>query len=91
LNAEIELYCNAEFFGVLSQLADELRFVFITSNASVMPGMMLQPMRFKPRLKASELKVVVSEHTKCVRCWHQRPDVGGMQSILSFVDVAWKT
>ena len=27
-------------------------------------------------LDGLKLKVVVSEHKKCVRCWHQRPDVG---------------
>jgi isoleucyl-tRNA synthetase len=27
-------------------------------------------------LDGLKLKVRVSEHQKCVRCWHQRPDVG---------------
>jgi isoleucyl-tRNA synthetase len=27
-------------------------------------------------IEGIKLKVVVSEHEKCVRCWHQRPDVG---------------
>ncbi|MFA6162071.1 MAG: isoleucine--tRNA ligase [Methylobacter sp.] len=77
LNAEVELYCNAEFFGALNQLADELRFVFITSNASVMPGYDAPSDAIQTEVEGVRLKVVVSEHKKCVRCWHQRPDVGG--------------
>jgi isoleucyl-tRNA synthetase len=77
LNAEVELYCNAEFFDALNQLADELRFVFITSNASVMPGYDVPSDAIQTEVEGVRLKVVVSEHAKCVRCWHQRPDVGG--------------
>jgi len=42
-------------------------------------------------LEGVKLKVIVSEHKKCVRCWHQRYDVVNMQLILSYAAVAWKT
>ncbi len=76
LNAEIELYCNVDFFDVLSQLANELHFIFITSNASVTTEHNAPTGAIQTEIDGIKLKVVVSEHQKCVRCWHQRPDVG---------------
>ncbi|MGZ8184301.1 MAG: isoleucine--tRNA ligase, partial [Methylobacter sp.] len=76
LNAEIELYCNAEFFDDLNRLSDELRFIFITSNASVMAEGNAPEDAIQTEIDGVKLRVVVSEHEKCVRCWHQRPDVG---------------
>ncbi|MDO9267910.1 MAG: isoleucine--tRNA ligase [Methylobacter sp.] len=76
LNAEIELYCNTEFLDALSQLSDELRFIFITSNASVMAEQNASEEAIQTEIDGVKLKVVVSEHQKCVRCWHQRPEVG---------------
>jgi isoleucyl-tRNA synthetase len=76
LNAELELYCNAEFFEALNQLKDELHFIFITSNATVMAEQNVPDDAIQTEIEGVKLKVVVSEHEKCVRCWHQRPDVG---------------
>jgi isoleucyl-tRNA synthetase len=76
LNAEVELYCNAEFFDVLKQLADELHFIFITSNALLMAEHFCPDDAIQTELEGVKIKVKVSEHKKCVRCWHQRYDVG---------------
>ncbi|MDP1667244.1 MAG: isoleucine--tRNA ligase [Methylobacter sp.] len=76
LNAEIELYCNTEFLDALSQLSDELRFIFITSNASAMAEQNASEEAIQTEIDGVKLKVVVSDHQKCVRCWHQRPEVG---------------
>jgi len=76
LNAELELYCNAEFFDVLKQLSNELHFIFITSNALVIGEHNAPEEAIQTEIEGIKLKVVVSEHDKCVRCWHQRPDVG---------------
>jgi isoleucyl-tRNA synthetase len=76
LNAEVELYCNAEYFEVLNRLADELHFVFITSNATVMAEQFCPEDAIQTEIYGVRLKVIVSEHQKCVRCWHQRYDVG---------------
>jgi len=76
LNAELELYCNADFLDTLSQLSDELRFIFIASNATVMAEQSAPEEAIQTEIEGVKLKVVVSEHEKCVRCWHQRPDVG---------------
>ncbi|MGR8981388.1 MAG: isoleucine--tRNA ligase [Gammaproteobacteria bacterium] len=76
LNAEIELYCNDEYLHALNRLADELHFVFITSNASVMAEQFDPDDAIPTEIDGVKVKVVVSEHKKCVRCWHQRYDVG---------------
>ena len=76
LNAEVELYCKPEFFAVLNQLAGELHFIFITSNASVMAEQFCPDDAIQTEVDGVKLKVIVSEHKKCVRCWHQRYDVG---------------
>ena len=79
LNAEIELYCNAEFFDALSRLSSELRFIFIVSNAKVTAASNAAGDAIQTEIDGVKLKVIVSEHQKCVRCWHQRPDVGQHQ------------
>lgn len=79
LNAELELYCNTEFFDDLNRLSDELRFIFITSNATVMAEQNAPEDAIQTEIEGIKLKVIVSEHEKCVRCWHQRPDVGATE------------
>ncbi|OWQ88790.1 hypothetical protein CDN99_15020 [Roseateles aquatilis] len=64
LQAEVTLGVNAQDLALLSSLGDDLKFVLITSAASV--------------VAADELSVTVtpSRHQKCERCWHYRDDVG---------------
>jgi len=76
LNAEVELYCNDDFFTELNRLAGELHFVFITSNAVVIAEQFSPEDAIQTEVEGVKLKVLVSEHKKCVRCWHQRYDVG---------------
>ncbi len=67
LQAELEFYASEANFDAMSSLADDLRFVTITSSAKVV----------KVKTDA-EQKIVVkaSKFTKCERCWHCRADVG---------------
>ena len=76
LNADVELYCNEEYSGILNQLAGELHFVFITSGASVFEQKFCPDDALETELEGLKLKVTASEHPKCVRCWHQCHDVG---------------
>ena len=76
LNAELELYCNPTYLEILNQLQGELHFVFITSNASVMAEQFCPEDALQTDVDGVKLKVIISEHQKCVRCWHQRYDVG---------------
>ncbi len=65
LAAEVDVYATAEDYALLARLGDDLRFVFITSRATV-------------HLVESDPHILVkaSTHQKCERCWHYRLDVG---------------
>ena len=67
LQAEVEIRASGEKRAVLAALKDDLRFVLITSRASV-TGVA------KPEEEAT--LVTPSPHAKCERCWHYRSDVG---------------
>jgi isoleucyl-tRNA synthetase len=67
LQAELEFYATAEYFDALSRLADDLRFVTITSSAKVYKV---------PSDAEQKVAVKASAHQKCDRCWHYRDDVG---------------
>jgi isoleucyl-tRNA synthetase len=75
LNAEIELYCNGEYVELLNKLENELHFIFITSNASVIADQYSPDDAIQTEIEGIKLKVIVSANPKCVRCWHQRFDV----------------
>ena len=78
LDAEVRLYCSGDLQTELAGLSDELRFVFITSAASVHP----ESERPHDAVAAGEdgapfwLSVTTTEAQKCIRCWHRRDDVG---------------
>jgi isoleucyl-tRNA synthetase len=76
LDAEVDLYCDPSWFGRLSRLGDELRFVFITSYARVHPWEEKTPDAVATGIKGLSVQVAPSSHPKCVRCWHHREDVG---------------
>jgi len=64
LQAEVAIEAPEPAYTALASLGDDLRFVTITSAASVKPG--------------AELTIAVTPSTnpKCERCWHWRADVG---------------
>ncbi|MFL6578677.1 MAG: class I tRNA ligase family protein, partial [Povalibacter sp.] len=79
LDAEVDLYVGPKLFDTLAPLGAELRFVFITSEARVHPA----SQRPADAIAAQEddrneawILVRPTQYTKCVRCWHKRPDVG---------------
>ena len=76
LDAEVELYCDERLAEVLRGLGDELRFALITSYASVAPIDSAPPEAVDTELSGLRVAAWVSEHAKCVRCWHHREDVG---------------
>ena len=77
LDAEIDLYCDAQMKAILSKLGDELRFVLITS-AVRLHDITQKPSNTVEIDEASGVALTVnaSEHTKCVRCWHHSEDIG---------------
>ncbi len=75
LQADVTLYANAKLLKQLKLIGDELRFVFITASAKILPEAE-KPHDAKVALPGLWLKVVVSKQQKCVRCWHCCEDVG---------------
>ena len=75
LGAEVILYCDEKLQIELQKLANELRFVLITSTAEIRP---LGEAHNAVATDVVGLQVAVkkSEHAKCERCWHHRADVG---------------
>jgi len=65
LAAELDIYANGVVHKSLSHLGNDLRFVFITSRATV-----------HHREGPVTATVTPSPHRKCERCWHYRADVG---------------
>jgi len=79
LDAEVKLFCSDKLLKSLSALEDELRFVLITSYASVHPASESPETSEIFGLENGEtisIHVEKSSHNKCTRCWHLREDVG---------------
>jgi len=66
LAAELDIRTDGKAFESLTRMGEDLKFVLITSRASV------------ARANGSPVAVEVkpSKHPKCERCWHYREDVG---------------
>jgi isoleucyl-tRNA synthetase len=67
LQADVDVWAAGERHAALATLGDDLRFVMITSRATLHAA----------AAEADERVVVTpSAHAKCDRCWHWRADVG---------------
>ncbi len=67
LQAELTIKASAAKYRLLSSLDDDLKFVFITSQATLV----------EVESEADEgVAVAASAAAKCERCWHYRADVG---------------
>jgi isoleucyl-tRNA synthetase len=79
LDAAVSVSCTPEWFERLSALGDELRFLFITSEARVQRAS-TPPAGSVPATAAGPAGIWISvgatDAPKCVRCWHRRADVG---------------
>ena len=76
LDTAVTLYADAGLAATLAALGDELRFVLITSAATVLPLAEAPDGAAGTELAGLRLQVVPSEAPKCERCWHRREDVG---------------
>ena len=67
LQAELDIHASGATYDALARLGDDLRFVLITSRATL------------HRAEGSPVVVDVeaSKKLKCERCWHYRADVNG--------------
>ncbi len=66
LQAELDIYASGEAYEYFSRLKDDLRFVLITSRATL----------HQQESGNVRAEVMPSTHKKCDRCWHYRADVG---------------
>ena len=67
LQAEVTIRAAGEAYDALASLNDDLKFVLITSSATLV----------KVDAEADEgVDVIASKYMKCERCWHYRADVG---------------
>jgi isoleucyl-tRNA synthetase len=76
LQAEVTLYVDSNLFTLISKLEDELRFVLITSAATVIKNNDASKDGVATEIEGLSVKVSVSSAQKCSRCWHHREDIG---------------
>ena len=63
LQAEVDFTAAGEDYDALASLGEDLKFLMLTSAATLRKG------------DALAVKVAPSPHAKCERCWHYRADV----------------
>ena len=76
LEARVDLYCSDKLKAMLDNVADELRFVLITSYADVHGLDKRGDTAAATERDDLFVSAAALEHGKCVRCWHRREDVG---------------
>ncbi len=76
LAAEVSLYCSDELATLLKKLGSELRFALMVSAAEVKPLQAADENAVNTDVKGLQLIIRASGHSKCVRCWHHRADIG---------------
>jgi isoleucyl-tRNA synthetase len=82
LDAEVTIQADPSLRARLQTLGDELRFVLITSSATLAPLQASDADEVNRLADGSRFRIVASasEQAKCVRCWHHRADVGSNSS-----------
>ena len=78
LDAEVTILADQALLDQLQVISEELRFVLITSAATLAPLESVESEGVFTMRNGSRILVraVPSEYPKCVRCWHHREEVG---------------
>jgi isoleucyl-tRNA synthetase len=78
LDAEVTILADQVLIDQLQVISDELRFVLITSSATLGRLDSVEAEGSFTLRNGSKIRVQAtpSEYPKCVRCWHHREDVG---------------
>ncbi|QJU38423.1 isoleucine--tRNA ligase [Serratia marcescens] len=77
LEAAVTLYADSELAARLNSLQDELRFVLLTSAASVVPlAEAPADAQASELLKGLKIAFSTAPGEKCPRCWHYTTDIG---------------
>ncbi|WP_153914106.1 isoleucine--tRNA ligase [Shewanella sp. TC10] len=80
LEAEVTLFADADLASQLAKVADELRFVLLTSKTDVEALDSAPADAIETELNSLKLMVSKSSAQKCERCWHYSDDVGTIES-----------
>ncbi|QDP02047.1 isoleucine--tRNA ligase [Thalassotalea sp. PS06] len=76
LQADVTLYADAALASKLQAMGDELRFVLITSKATVSEVVGAPQDALETEVDGLWLSIKASSGKKCERCWHYTDDVG---------------
>jgi isoleucyl-tRNA synthetase len=76
LEAQVTLYATSDLANKLTTLGEELRFVLITSKASVETVTNAPEHAQSTEIEGLWLSVAPAEGVKCERCWHVTTDIG---------------
>ncbi|SHO55251.1 isoleucine--tRNA ligase [Vibrio quintilis] len=79
LQAEVVLFADDKLAEKLNQLEDELRFVLLTSKATVKPLAEKSPGAHETEVEGLFVEVMATGYEKCERCWHHTADVGSVE------------
>lgn len=76
LAADVTIYGSNTLCSALEKLGDEVKFLTITSSATVKPIHAAKHLLDDAESGELVVEVLQSEYKKCIRCWHQTADVG---------------
>ncbi len=76
LAAEVKIAAAEPYFSTLCEFGDELRFLLITGDVTVVP--LAEDEAAAETLREGQVAIAVTatDKAKCIRCWHHRADVG---------------
>ncbi len=76
LDAKVELGCSQDLLDRLTPYRDELRYLFIVSDVTLLPLEGLKDGMDAETINGLKIKVSRSDDIKCERCWIHDPTVG---------------
>ncbi|OTQ27453.1 isoleucine--tRNA ligase [Gilliamella apicola] len=74
LEAVVTLYANEDIMATLAKLENELRFVLLTSQASVKPLQAAPAEAVQSDIDGLKIEIAKAQGDKCPRCWHYTID-----------------
>ncbi|SCC17391.1 Isoleucyl-tRNA synthetase [Gilliamella bombicola] len=74
LEAAVTLYANEDIATALAKLENELRFVLLTSQASVKPLQAAPANAVQSDIQGLKIELAKAQGDKCPRCWHYTVD-----------------
>ena len=76
LTAEVTIYASEQWQSTLAKVTDELKFILITSKATVLPLADKPESVSNSEVDGIAVSAMPTQHARCERCWHQTPEVG---------------